>query len=317
MQLRQIARLDEWYRFDDAGPLFITGLQALVRLLLAQSYRDRLAGLNTAGFVSGYRGSPLGGFDRELWRAGKQLDAAQIRFQPGLNEDLAATSIWGAQQANLFAGARYDGVFGMWYGKGPGVDRSGDPFKHGNAAGTSRHGGVHRGRGRRPHVQVVFAAASERVRVHRRFDAGPEPGQRRGDRRARSLRLRVVAVQRLLGRAQGHARDGRRDAKLRAVAASARDRDAGLRLAARRLEHPLAGPAERPGVSAAALQAAGRARVRAREPARPHDHRQPLSAARARDDGQSAPRRAASARRSRYRRARARPKSASSCSRSA
>ena len=84
MQLRQIARLDDWYRFDDAGPLFITGLQALVRLLLAQSHRDRLAGLNTAGFVSGYRGSPLGGFDRELWRAGKYLDAAQIRFQPGL-----------------------------------------------------------------------------------------------------------------------------------------------------------------------------------------------------------------------------------------
>src|SRR5688572_18672046 len=142
MQLRQIARLDEWYRFDETGPLFITGLQALVRLTLAQSYRDRLAGLNTAGFVSGYRGSPLGGFDRELWRAEPYLDSAQIRFQPGLNEDLAATSIWGTQQANLFSGARYDGVFGMWYGKGPGVDRSGDPFKHGNAAGTSRHGGV-------------------------------------------------------------------------------------------------------------------------------------------------------------------------------
>jgi len=142
MQLRQIARLDDWYRFDETGPLFITGLQALVRLLLAQSHRDRLAGLNTAGFVSGYRGSPLGGLDRELWRAAPYLDAAQIRFQPGLNEDLAATSIWGTQQAQLFAGARHDGVFGMWYGKGPGVDRSGDPFKHGNAAGTSRLGGV-------------------------------------------------------------------------------------------------------------------------------------------------------------------------------
>jgi len=142
MQLRQIARLDDWYRFEDTGTLFITGLQALVRLLLAQSYRDRLAGRNTAGFVSGYRGSPLGGLDRELWRAGKHLEAAQIRFQPGLNEDLAATSIWGAQQANLFAGARYDGVFSLWYGKGPGVDRSGDALKHGNAAGTSRYGGV-------------------------------------------------------------------------------------------------------------------------------------------------------------------------------
>ena len=142
MQLKQIARLDDWYRFDETGPLFITGLQALVRLLLAQSYRDRLAGLNTAGFVSGYRGSPLGGLDRELWRAAPHLDAAQVRFQPGLNEDLAATSIWGTQQAQLFAGARHEGVFGMWYGKGPGVDRSGDPFKHGNAAGTSSHGGV-------------------------------------------------------------------------------------------------------------------------------------------------------------------------------
>jgi indolepyruvate ferredoxin oxidoreductase len=142
MQLRQIARLDDWYRFDETGALYITGLQAIVRLLLAQSHRDRLAGLATAGFVSGYRGSPLGGLDRELWRAAPFLDPAQIRFQPGLNEDLAATSIWGTQQANLFAGARYDGVFGMWYGKGPGVDRSGDPFKHGNAAGTSRHGGV-------------------------------------------------------------------------------------------------------------------------------------------------------------------------------
>jgi len=141
MQLRQIARLDEWYQFEPKT-VFITGLQALVRLLLAQSHRDRLAGLNTAGFVSGYRGSPLGGFDRELWRAAQHLEAAQIRFQPGLNEDLAATSIWGTQQTNLFAGARYDGVFAMWYGKGPGVDRSGDAFKHGNAAGTAARGGV-------------------------------------------------------------------------------------------------------------------------------------------------------------------------------
>ena len=142
MQLRQIARLDEWYRFDETGPLFITGLQALVRLTLAQSHRDRLAGLDTAGFVSGYRGSPLGGLDRELWRAAPYLDAAKIRFQPGLNEDLAATSIWGTQQANLFPGARHDGVFGMWYGKGPGVDRSGDVFRHANMAGTSPNGGV-------------------------------------------------------------------------------------------------------------------------------------------------------------------------------
>ena len=142
MQLRQIARLDEWYGFATPDTIFITGLQALTRLLLAQSHRDRAAGLNTAGFVSGYRGSPLGGLDRELWRAAPYLDPAHIRFEPGLNEDLAATAIWGTQQANLFAGARYDGVFAMWYGKGPGVDRSGDPLKHGNAAGTSKYGGV-------------------------------------------------------------------------------------------------------------------------------------------------------------------------------
>ena len=139
MQLRQIARLDEWYGLAPDA-IFITGLQALVRLLLAQSHRDRAAGLNTAGFVSGYRGSPLGGLDKELWRARQFLESAPIRFQPGLNEDLAATSIWGAQQLNLFPGARYDGVFSLWYGKGPGVDRSGDAFKHGNSAGSAAHG---------------------------------------------------------------------------------------------------------------------------------------------------------------------------------
>jgi indolepyruvate ferredoxin oxidoreductase len=141
MQLRRIERLNEWYRIE-SGTLFITGLQALVRLLLTQSYLDRRAGLDTAGFVSGYRGSPLGGLDRELWRAQKYLDEGKIHFQPGLNEDLAATSIWGSQQANLFEGARYDGVFSLWYGKGPGVDRSGDALKHGNAAGSSARGGV-------------------------------------------------------------------------------------------------------------------------------------------------------------------------------
>jgi indolepyruvate ferredoxin oxidoreductase len=139
--MRRIEHLDERYR-QESGTLFITGLQAIVRLVLSQRYLDRRAGLATAGFVSGYRGSPLGGLDRELWRAQRFLDAADIRFQPGLNEDLAATSIWGTQQAGLFPGARYDGVFGLWYGKGPGVDRSGDALKHGHAAGTSRHGGV-------------------------------------------------------------------------------------------------------------------------------------------------------------------------------
>jgi indolepyruvate ferredoxin oxidoreductase len=124
------------------GRIYLSGVQALVRLPLMQQMRDRAAGQNTAGFISGYRGSPLGGFDLELWKAKKHLAASNIEFTPGLNEDLGATMVWGTQQANLFPGAKYDGVFAMWYGKGPGVDRCGVVFKHGNAAGTSKFGGV-------------------------------------------------------------------------------------------------------------------------------------------------------------------------------
>jgi len=122
---------------------FDTGIQALVLATLMQRMRDERRGINTAGFISGYRGSPLAGLDKEFVRIREtHLNKAHIHFQPGLNEDLAATSIWGSQQVNLFSGARYDGVFAMWYGKGPGVDRSGDAFKHANAAGSSRFGGV-------------------------------------------------------------------------------------------------------------------------------------------------------------------------------
>ncbi|AWV08833.1 indolepyruvate ferredoxin oxidoreductase family protein [Marilutibacter maris] len=126
----------------EAGRIYLSGVQALVRLPLMQRLRDQAAGLDTAGFVSGYRGSPLGGFDLELWRARKHLEKAGVKFTPGLNEDLGATMVWGTQQTNLFPGAKHDGVFGMWYGKGPGVDRCGDVFKHANAAGTSPRGGV-------------------------------------------------------------------------------------------------------------------------------------------------------------------------------
>ncbi len=122
--------------------IFISGSQAVVRMLLMQRERDRRAGLNTAGFVSGYRGSPLGGLDQQLWKARRELEAANIVFRPGLNEELAATACWGTQQTELLGEGRYDGVFSVWYGKGPGVDRSGDVFRHANLAGTSPHGGV-------------------------------------------------------------------------------------------------------------------------------------------------------------------------------
>lgn len=133
--------LDDKYDLS-RDQVFVTGTQAVIRMLLMQQARDRAAGLNTAGFVSGYRGSPIGGLDQNLVRAKTVLDRANIVFQPGLNEELAATAIWGAQQAEMRGEGRYDGVFGLWYGKGPGVDRSGDVFRHANMAGTARHGGV-------------------------------------------------------------------------------------------------------------------------------------------------------------------------------
>ena len=134
--------LDDKYALDN-GRAFMSGVQALVRLPMLQRTRDAIAGLNTAGFISGYRGSPLGGYDQALMAAKKHLAKQNIVFQPGVNEELAATAVWGTQQLALFPqGAKFDGVFGIWYGKGPGVDRSVDVFKHANMAGTARLGGV-------------------------------------------------------------------------------------------------------------------------------------------------------------------------------
>ncbi|ASP21521.1 indolepyruvate ferredoxin oxidoreductase [Antarctobacter heliothermus] len=140
MSQHQISLSD---RFDLEKPtVLLNGTQALVRLMLSQKARDRAAGLNTAGYVTGYRGSPLGAVDLQMRRAEKLLRSSDVTFQEGLNEDLAATAIWGSQQAELRGEGKFDGVFGLWYGKGPGVDRSGDAMRHANMAGTSPHGGV-------------------------------------------------------------------------------------------------------------------------------------------------------------------------------
>ena len=134
--------LDDKYTQSE-GRAFMSGVQALVRLPMLQQRRDAAIGLNTAGFISGYRGSPLGGYDQALWSAKKHLAKQNIVFQPGVNEELAATAIWGTQQLDLYpTKKKHDGVFGIWYGKGPGVDRCSDVFKHANMAGTAKFGGV-------------------------------------------------------------------------------------------------------------------------------------------------------------------------------
>ncbi len=138
----ELVSLDDKYTLE-SGRAFMSGIHALVRLPLLQRQRDALAGLNTAGFISGYRGSPLGGYDQALWKARQLLAAHNIVFQPGVNEELGATALWGTQQLDLYPEQnKFDGVFGIWYGKGPGVDRCSDVFKHANMAGTARHGGV-------------------------------------------------------------------------------------------------------------------------------------------------------------------------------
>ena len=140
MSIQKVSLAD---RFDlEKHHVLLNGTQALVRLMLMQKARDRAAGLNTAGLVTGYRGSPLGAVDSQMMRAGKLLTQNDVLFQAGLNEDLAATALWGSQQAELRGEGTHDGVFGLWYGKGPGVDRTGDVMRHANMAGTSPHGGV-------------------------------------------------------------------------------------------------------------------------------------------------------------------------------
>ena len=140
MTLKPVSLDDKYDLSQDR--IFVTGYQAIIRMCLMQKERDRRAGLNTAGYVTGYRGSPLGGLDQQFMRAKAHLDRADVVFQAGINEDLAATALWGSQQAELRGEGKFDGVFGIWYGKGPGVDRTGDVFRHANLAGTAKHGGI-------------------------------------------------------------------------------------------------------------------------------------------------------------------------------
>ena len=207
--------LDAKYRVTDGGVL-LTGVQALARVVFDQIRADRRRGLNTAAFVSGYPGSPLGGFDQTLQRTGALLAEHDVHWVPGVNEDLAATAVWGSQQDNLAPLSRHDGVIGMWYGKAPGVDRCGDVFRHANLHGVGTNGGVIVRGGRRPAVQVVHPAGRERGGAVRRGDADPGARHRPGGARPRPARLRAVALLRLLGRAEdrhrgrGRVRLGRR-----------------------------------------------------------------------------------------------------------
>ena len=204
-------RLEHRYQ-RERGRVYLTGVQALVRLPLMQRRRDLAAGLSTAGFISGYRGSPLGTYDLALWQAKDVLEAHHVRFSPGVNEDLAATAVWGSQQAGLFEGPRYDGVFAIWYGKGPGVDRSCDALKHGNYAGASPPGGVLVLAGRRSGRQVLVDRPPERARAGALRDPDPESRRRAGVPRLRAARLRALALLGELDRDEVSDRHGRQRA---------------------------------------------------------------------------------------------------------
>ena len=271
--------LDDKYRLD-AKRIFLSGTQALVRLPMLQRERDRAQGLNTAGFISGYRGSPLGMYDHALWRAKAFLKQHDIEFSPGLNEDLAATAVWGSQQVGMFPGAKVDGVFGIWYGKGPGVDRSVDALKHANSAGTSPNGGVIALAGDDHGCQSSTLAASERAGIRRRIDAGGQPGDAAGLSRSRhSAALRCRAT-----RAAGSAsRRFRRRSKARPRSSVDPDRikivmPDDFEMPPGGLSHPLARCADGAGAAAARPEDAGGRGVRARQPLRPHRARRPKPA---------------------------------------
>ena len=298
--------LDDKYALE-TGRVFLTGAQAFVRLLILQRQRDVLAGLNTAGFVSGYRGSPLGALDQSLWKAQPFLDRAHIKFQPGLNEDLAATSIWGSQQVNLYPGAtlrrRVRDVVRQGAGGGPLRRRvqAREPRRHVEARRRAGAGG---GRSRR---QVVDAAAPVRPHVLGGDDAGALPVERAGDPRPRPARLGDVALLRRLGRLQVRRRH-RRELGVGLHRSGANgDRHPGrLPAAARRRLDPLAGRVPRDRSADAELQDLRGAALLPRQPAEPDRHRFAAAAPRHHHQRQELSRRPPGARRSRHHRRRCR-----------
>ncbi len=201
--------LDMKYRLE-SGRVFLSGIQALVRLPLDQHRADRRRGLDTATLISGYRGSPLGGLDQTVERHRELLAEHQVVFISGVNEDLGATAVLGSQLAYLYGGARYDGVLGMWYGKAPGVDRSGDILRHANFAGVGRNGGVLALAGDDPQAKSSTLPTHSEVAFYDFQMPVLFPGQHPGHSRSRASRLRAVALLRALGGLQDGDRRRRR-----------------------------------------------------------------------------------------------------------
>ncbi len=292
--------------------MYLSGIQALVRLPLDQHRADIRRGLKTATFISGYRGSPLGGLDQTLERMTTLLRAHDVVFSSGLNEDLGATAVYGSQMAGLFPNPRYDGVLGMWYGKAPGVDRTGDVFKHANYAGVGKNGGVLALAGDDPLSKSSTLAEPLRGRALRRADAHDLPGQRAGDPRSRPARLHALAHVRALGGRQDRHERGGRGGHRRGGSGSREPDHPGGRAGRQALPAPdqrEPDPALRPRHGAHASRRAPRAgpALRVREQAQPHHGAVAERVVRHRHERQDLLRRPPGPRRARARRRRAAP----------
>ena len=295
--------LDDKYDLTKSR-VFVTGYQALVRLTLMQKELDRRAGLNTAGYVTGYRGSPLGGLDYQFQRVAALLQKNDVVFHPGINEDLAATALWGSQQAELRGEGKYDGVFGIWYGKGPGVDRTGDVFRHANFAGTSKHGGVLALMG---DDHTAESSTTAHQSEYHFVDVMIPILNPAGVQEILDYGLYGFAMSRLLRRLDGaemHARDGGIDRCHRRQHGADQDRHPDRLSDARGwARHPAGRHVPRHGGAPTRLQARRHARLHPRQQAQPDHHLgRPQRQDRRHHHRQGLSRRAPGARRARHRR---------------